>query len=294
MIEMFVFFKRRVSIIVFLFWLITDCCWAVPLPESGEKKLDLQQSEQIEAILAELKQNDGIEVFYQKIPDFVWRGKTLYQTAGQTDAATLLKFLNLYKEEIEKYPSSFFAKLKIKGFVVVKKLFYKKRPVEGFFDDYTQLIFLDFLRSNDNPIAQRHNIHHEIFHAISVRAREAGLSALDESVWTTDQNNARNRSQQPMNFFDPPHRGFMTDYAMSSREEDKAEMYACFFVPSQNKIMQRWIQKDDSLRKKEIYIKSFVSGFCPEMGESYWRGLSQSLNLHHGHVRGSMARDGTL
>ncbi|MBZ0167223.1 MAG: hypothetical protein K8I00_10495, partial [Candidatus Omnitrophica bacterium] len=63
------------------------------------------------------------------------------------------------------------------------------------------------------------------------------------------------------NYFAPTRKGFVTYYAMMTPHEDKAEVFACLFVRSQNRLIHRWAEKDSILRKKIQYIKDFLNTY---------------------------------
>ena len=76
------------------------------------------------------------------------------------------------------------------------------------------------------------------------------------------------------NYFAPTRKGFVTYYAMMSPYEDKAEVFACLFVRSQSRLIQRWAAKDDILQKKISYLKQFLNIYTDgTINEDYFTRL---------------------
>ena len=243
---------------------------------------------QIDALVLEIQEQHTLNIVYKDIPRSIWT-KAVYYPAERADYVELLKYLKLFKEEIAKYPKSFFEKSKLRKVFVVKKFFYKEHLAEGFYRPQDQVIFLDFLRSRGNTLGQRHNIHHEFFHMIDF-LMTGKPPAWEDSVWLSfndkdfayDQKgffqerlpNKKDTNLREMIFFDQPKAGFMTDYSMTAVSEDKAEIFACLMVESQNKILKRWIEAGDKvLQKKVDYLKDFVAWYCGETSGEYWDNL---------------------
>jgi hypothetical protein len=64
--------------------------------------------------------------------------------------------------------------------------------------------------------------------------------------------------RNPINFYAPPEPGFITDYAMVSAQEDRAEVFACMMIPEELSLMEQWAQKDKILSKKVEMMKEFL------------------------------------
>ena len=62
---------------------------------------------------------------------------------------------------------------------------------------------------------------------------------------------------------------------MLAIEEDKAEVFACLMMPSQSRILHRWIKDDPVLEKKTAFIKNLVGRFCSEINEDFFTRLIQ-------------------
>ena len=163
----------------------------------------------------------------------------------------------------------------------MKKLFKDEQAVEGFYAWDEHVIYLDFLRSQGNLLTQRHNVHHELYHMLEVqmgdlRSKDHEWAALNDASFVYEERDIFRRTPSGGSFFGAPFPGFTSEYAMTSPEEDRAEVYACLLIPSQNKIVHRWMQKDGVLKKKVGFIKTLVRMFCDAMDEHFWQDLGNS------------------
>ena len=191
----------------------------------------------------------------------------------------LEQYLQLFEEEILKYPPSFFTARDVRGIALVKYLFFDGRPAQGIYFSNDHVMFFDVIRKNENKAAQRHSIHHELFHMMAMQT--PGYTPLKDDLWTSWNNPGfrygkrphLTQATNPYNHFAPHEPGFVTYYAMTSVEEDKAEVFACLMQASHKKLIEKWMIKDQILLKKIHTIKAFVQYYCPEMNEGYWHSI---------------------
>ena len=71
-----------------------------------------------------------------------------------------------------------------------------------------------------------------------------------------------------------PRVGFVTGYATSALEEDKAETYAFLFVKEGYASLQKWEPEDQILTKKVNYLKKFILSRVPEMNDAYFQKIN--------------------
>ena len=67
-----------------------------------------------------------------------------------------------------------------------------------------------------------------------------------------------------------PMDGFVTGYATSGMEEDKAELYAYMFTKEGNDKLQVWLKNDATLAKKYTYYKALIQSVVPQMDDDYF------------------------
>jgi hypothetical protein len=204
-----------------------------------------------------------------------------YEFLPAGDYPALDRYLQLFEEEIRKYPPGFFSKKQIRGIALVRRLFRGEVPTEGAYSPGLRVMLFDVLRSADNEAKQRHSIHHEIFHMMafqpppSEELAAANWSALNIEGFVYGRQNFSRRAINPLNRFAPHQLGFVTDYGMESPEEDQAEIFACLMQAKHYRLVTQWQENDAYLRQKVRAIKAFVAGYDAEMGEEYWRRIHQ-------------------
>jgi len=70
-----------------------------------------------------------------------------------------------------------------------------------------------------------------------------------------------------------PAQGFVTGYAMSGIEEDKAELYGYLFETSEYKQLQEWMQTDAILKSKHDYYVALIGRVVPGMDAAYFANI---------------------
>jgi len=235
----------------------------------------------IDSIIDGIQASHKIELIYQD-PKRYQVPEVIFEEISNKDLSRFVSFLVIFQEEISKYPGTFFENSDLFKVVFVKKLFYQNKPAQGVYRTPEGYMFFDIYRDYQNTLTQRHNIHHEIFHMIdaSLRRRRQdasvdaygwkGLNAADfqyqkEGVWHQDRSK--------VDFYGPPQKGFATPYSLTSIEEDMAEVYACLFVKSQQRLIETWAKKDEILQNKIEKMKEILREFCPQIDAKFWYNL---------------------
>jgi hypothetical protein len=215
----------------------------------------------LDRLLEKVEADYGIDLHYAEgpAPKFT---DLVYSLADVKDKPVLEKAILLFIQEISLYPRNFFRYAHCRDIYFVRRLFYKKKPVEGVFSAGANYIFYDYSRRGDNTQKIRHYIHHELYHAIGSkhpfwRERGPAWEALNRKEFSYSQKYDPHK-RNPINYYAPPELGFITDYAMASAEEDRAEVFACMMIPEQFSLMEQWAQKDRILFDKVEMMKEFL------------------------------------
>lgn len=215
----------------------------------------------LDHLLEKVKAVYGINLHYAEGPVSKFINLD-YRLADLEDSQVLKKVVFLFAQEISLYPKDFFRHAHCQDIYFVQKLFYKQKPVDGVFSENTSYIFYDYRRGGDNTQRIRHNIHHELYHMIGSKhpfwkGHGPAWEALNRIGFSYSRKyNPHERN--PINFYAPSEPGFITDYAMASAQEDRAEVFACMMIPEQSKLMEQWAQKDKILFKKVEMMKEFL------------------------------------
>jgi len=236
-------------------------------------------TKQIDKRIARLQERFNIPVYY-KGDDL--KEALRYEFLKPEEYAALNRYLQLFEEEILKYPPGFFSKKNIKAIALVRRLFRGERPTEGAYSPGARVMLFDVLRSADNEARQRHSIHHEIFHMMALQPPFA--ESLAPATWSTlnipgfvyGTANMSRREINPVNRFAPYQLGFATDYGMESPEEDQAEIFACLMQAKHYRLVNEWSGRDEYLQRKVEVIKAFVAEYDAEMNNSFWRKIAPS------------------
>jgi hypothetical protein len=219
-----------------------------------------------------------LKVFYKDVPAEMVAG-TVGEPAQQKDYPYLLKALNIFDQELSKYPTEFISKLNWKTVVFLKKFFYTEHPIAGLYDPHQEIVYLEFLRQRFNPLPIRHGIHHEIFHIIDVQAQMQFLKsdkdwlALNDSNFIYGKVDDLGKGKERPYRLAPAVKGFPSAYALTSAQEDMAEVFGCMMLASQHKLLLKWQQDDEILNRKLNYIKNLLEQFYPSINEEFWKNL---------------------
>jgi len=246
-------------------------------------------------ILDEIRSETSIDMGFAGLEAYQ-RTDIIFEEITEGDLKRFVSFLSVFQEETGKYPPGFFAKGELTKVVFVKKLFYESQPAQGVYRFPEAVMYFDIYRDFGNEPAQRHGIHHEVFHMIDISLRRRfnlgeaqvlvelkegserlgmmkdpyGWEALNESGFKYERVGRWHKGRNELNFFAPPKAGFATDYGFVSMEEDMAEVYACLFIESENRLLHQWAQKDRILAAKIQKMKTMLQLFSPLIDKHFW------------------------
>jgi hypothetical protein len=245
--------RRKIGSLLFIAFCLGSISAACCAEELRDPDLD-RFLEKVEAVY-------GIDLHYAEGPASKYADFD-YSLADVEDRPALEKAILLFVQEINQYPKDFFRNAHCRDIYFVQKLFYKQKPVDGAFSGRANYIFYDYARCSGNTQMIRHYIHHELYHMIGSRhpfwkERGPAWEAHNRHGFSYNQKyDAHERN--PINFSAPPEPGFITDYAMASPEEDRAEVFACMMIPEELSLMEEWAQKDRILFKKMEMMREFL------------------------------------
>jgi len=260
---------------------ITGCNGLLNNPDSSNADLlsssdFIQTKGEIDAIVSQIEDKHSIRVYYRKGPLFSWL-VFKYKLAPKSDYAKLLRYLVVLQTELNKYPESFLRKAGVKNIVVCKGVSSHGLSAHGFPDPGGKSIYCTY---GGFHTYFKKNIHHEIYHMIE--AKFNGSSYYKDPVWAKLNSNDfkygkggrhfKWNDSNSENLFHP-RTGFITPYATSALEEDKAEVYAGLFVEEISTCLHEWISEDEILRNKVNYMKDFLLRYSDEMTSDFWANL---------------------
>jgi hypothetical protein len=112
----------------------------------------------------------------------------------------------------------------------------------------------------------RHGIQHELYHLVELTT--AGDFYFKDPKWaalnppgTTYGSGGRHEqdSAKDPGRLDHPAPGFVSRYAQSGIEEDKAETFACLSIPEERILLDNWCKSDHSLAAKVRRTRDFIA-----------------------------------
>ena len=261
---------------------------AAALPAAAQIAAKQQRKQQevingIERIVEQVREQHGLTIVYRDLAKESFSRKRLeFKEAEVRDYPRVYRYIKVLQEELAKYPPGFFDADKLQRIYILKSIFNEEKNAQGIYDYRAKVMFLDFGRKFGGVLAQRHNIHHEIFHVIDTNSffwtqKEAWEDLNDPAFKYVRKGKVIiDPVKNDANYFAPNRKGFVTYYAMMSPYEDKAEVFACLFIPAQNRLIHKWAKKDRILQKKIDYIKDFLKFYSSgAIDDAFLENLAQ-------------------
>lgn len=138
--------------------------------------------------------------------------------------------------------------------------------------NYRHTLLLDV---QAEPAYLRRLVHHEVFHFVDyaddgIVLADRRWEALNRTgfAYGYGGRDMRGPEATPMREDLP---GFVSLYATSALEEDKAEIFA--FMMARPDAMRRLAARDEVIAAKMAYVTSVVSALAPNVDESFWQSL---------------------
>ena len=234
----------------------------------------VQTKNEIDSIVSQIADRHSVRICYRKRPMFTW-GRYKYKLAPKSEYTKVLKYLKLLQQELNKYPKTFLQRAGVKRIVVCKGLSSLGYSACGFPDPGGKAVYYNYTAFNN--AYSRKTIHHELYHMIEAKFnrniyyKDPDWSKLNSKDFKYGKGGRKfawgeSNSKKPFH----PKIGFVTVYATSALEEDKAEVYAALFVEEINACLHDWIREDEILKNKVNYMKDFLLQCCDGMTSDFW------------------------
>jgi Putative zinc-binding metallo-peptidase len=191
-----------------------------------------------------------------------------------TDAQSpdLDRYCTVLAQEFLLYPPGLIRRSRLTQIVLCHALSYNGQTRAAVPDFEHDTLYLDVLNGSYSSIYQRVVIHHEFFHIIDYQ---------DDGEVYSDERWAR-LNPRPFKYgkggemMQDDHRsglpsdvpGFVTGYATSGVEEDKAETFAHMMTIYAD--VSKRAATDAVIDKKMSAMKVLLAKFCPDMNEAFW------------------------
>jgi len=251
----------------------------VVVPAQGPNRLPDHASIELQRRLAPLGRQLSIAFVFPREPKLAGRGSYSYDPIAADRYDDADRYVDLFIEELSKYPESFLKASNIKRVLFVQNIALGQHKRAAFPDTRGEDILFDVSSVRSDRYA-RHVIHHEIYHMLeddwngSAFYKDPNWAMLNESGFEYGAGGAAFQNGAFWEF-NHPQTGFINVYATSGLEEDKAEVWAILFVPDSWKIVEPMLGSDPVLRAKVAYMREFGRSKSAAMNVEYWSDVVQ-------------------
>lgn len=186
-------------------------------------------------------------------------------------------FAAVLADELAIYPRALMERSRLRRIVLASDLAFNGQ-LRGAIPDYAgDVLYYDVTRGSHSLAYRRAAIHHELFHVIDYRDdgevyRDDEWSALNPPGFCYGPGGI-NVQHDAYGFFlidDAP--GFLTRYATSGVEEDKAEVFSRMIVVPRE--VARRAEADPILARKVGRMKALMRSFEPGVDDAFWERVA--------------------
>ena len=192
------------------------------------------------------------------------------------DSNALARYIPLFTAEFGLYPPSLIKKAKLARIVLCQNLAFAGQARAAIPDFEHDTLYLDVSRGDYNKTYQRTVIHHEFFHIIDYQDdgevyQDEKWKILNTVSFRYGKGGINAQDNRNTSLLTDKYVGFLTHYATTGVEEDKAEVFAHLIVHS--RYVKERAQKDIYVRVKVARMKDLLLNFCPDMNGSFWEKI---------------------
>ncbi|MFL5728403.1 MAG: putative zinc-binding metallopeptidase, partial [Cytophagaceae bacterium] len=188
----------------------------------------------------------------------------------ETDYAELGKYVRIFRNEFFKYPRAFVENTRLQKVAMVKNLINQGVSVAAMPDYYQENLYMDIFVGNYDSVYQKHVVHHEFYHMIeqelngSAYYKDPAWAKFNDVSFVYGTGGIKNRSSdlQPVIH---PQNGFISGYAMTGLEEDKAELFAGLLTSEEKDKIRMWAKKDLILKNKIRLLSGFLKKYSLDL-----------------------------
>ncbi len=194
------------------------------------------------------------------------------------DAFDLDRYSEVLRREFWLYPVSLIRRSSLQSIILCGGLSFDGQNRSAIPDFEHNALYLDVTVGRDHANYERNALHHEFFHIIDYRDdgelySDHRWAKLNPKAFRYGQGGARMQEDR-LSSLPSNDNGFLTKYATSGVEEDKAEVFA--HLMTDHAAVERRAETDDVIKRKVAFMKILLADFCPDMSESYWNDLERS------------------
>ncbi|MBW2459162.1 MAG: hypothetical protein JRI68_31990 [Deltaproteobacteria bacterium] len=231
------------------------------------------ESDSLRALSEQLRTRRGVEILHARTPFAV--GLAHGPVAGHAaDEGPLAAATVVLVDELSLLPRSFLERAGLRRVMLCAELREARRPIPSL-PNYRNTLLLD---AEASPSYLRRLIHHEVFHFADladdgVVLADPGYRALTPPGFEYGSGGRTMRERSSSAFGEAP-AGFVSRYATSAIEEDKAEVFA--FLMTRPAAMDQLGRRDPVVAAKAAYVRMVVALLSDELDEAFWRAVARA------------------
>lgn len=200
-----------------------------------------------------------------------WSDRTTSATA------TVATYRDRLVREFSVYPAAFVRRVQLKRIVICEQLAFAGQQRAAVPDFAHNVLYLDWQSGFADTNYQRAVMHHEFFHLVDYRDdgrvyQDDAWQQLNPAGFAYGPGGAQVQEDRRQSRFRQPTRGFLTHYATSGVEEDKAELFAHLLVNPEH--VSRCAAEDAVLDRKVVRLKALLRSFCGELDGDFWQQVT--------------------
>lgn len=232
----------------------------------------MPRSAALRGLSAGLHETHGVEILHIR-SDFELRLDDRELTGTAAEPSALAAATVRAVDELSLYPSGFLRASRLRRVALCTGLHENGRPIPSL-PNYENTMLLDV---GARPEFVRRLIHHEVFHFADLADDDQVLSdpaweALNPAGFDYGHG-GRDMRDPAASGLTEDRPGFLTRYATSALEEDKAEVFA-FLMVRPHEVARR-ARQDGILAAKARRIRTIVQGLDPDMDQSFWARVAR-------------------
>jgi hypothetical protein len=230
---------------------------------------------QTKLILEKRMEALGLKVLW-KVRGAFMPGQGRAFTDTPEDLKRLKSLTQILLVALEKYPSDFFSRIDLQNIVVVKDLKVGNQLRKAMPHPLSRSLFYADNNDLECLAGLEERVHHELYHF--VEARINGSMFYQDTLWRRMNpeyfkyghggSSVYNQAVAFQNL-GHPEEGFVSTYAKTALEEDKAEVFGWMMTKGYADRLLEWTQSDSILAKKAFYLKSFMEGLGLKISDPY-------------------------
>ncbi len=227
-------------------------------------------------VCRKIQQEYGVDVAFKdhKYPVSTYHGPI---RATNAEAARVDRYGMILADEFSLYPPDFVRRSMLKRIVLCRGLSFNGQYRAAVPDFEHDTLYLDVMAGVHSRDYQRRAIHHDFFHMIDWRDdgelySDQQWARLNPDTFRYGRGGAK-MQDDPGSGEPWDEAGFVTRYATSAVEEDKAELFA-HMMTAYARVVQR-AASDSTLRRKVAFMKALLRKFSPDMNEAFWEELDR-------------------